>query len=470
MKRLGGDVIIKVPDATAASPLRVELLTHASIVPDGEDETTLALFRDGEIVPDCSGAAGTASPDPCVSSRARSETGEVAITALTSSGSVWSVAARAPTADAGGPYEAPEGGSVSLDASTSVGTDGSAASITDFEWDLDGDGLFGEAGSEAANGNEVGATPVFSTAGLGALDDVIIKLRITDTLGRDSIARTSVRVLNQAPVITGVTHDALVAFGDPLTVTVDANDPGGDDTLLILYDFDCDGDGRYETRPGLTAVGVCKYRKGGVFTIGVLVMDGAGATAVASSAVTVIPSLDVDAGGERYVVAEGGTVPLRGQGSASDGSPVSVAWDLDDDGTFETPGGAVSFQTGDRDGPGSQRACLRVEHAISPAVQACTTIEIENAPPSATFEAPPTVDEGGGFTLSLADAEDPSAVDRALGFEYAFDCGDGLGFGTSGPASSRTCTSDAQDGGTRTWCAPGSWTRTAARASTRQPS
>ena len=34
-----------------------------------------------------------------------------------------------------------------------------------YEWDLDGDGVFGETGAAAERGDEVGQTPTFSAAG-----------------------------------------------------------------------------------------------------------------------------------------------------------------------------------------------------------------------------------------------------------------------------------------------------------------
>lgn len=50
----------------------------------------------------------------------------------------------------------------------------------------------------------------------------------------------------------------------------------------------------------------------------------------------------VDAGGP-YTVVEGGTVTLTATGSDPDGDALTFAWDLDGDGTFETPGAEVAF-------------------------------------------------------------------------------------------------------------------------------
>ncbi|MFH1921247.1 MAG: PKD domain-containing protein, partial [Planctomycetota bacterium] len=83
----------------------------------------------------------------------------------------------APTAEAGGPYFVDEGGNVVLDGSNSTdpGND-----IGLYQWDLDGDGVFGETGPSAGRGNEWGVNPTFSAAGLAGPSSVVVSLRVTD--------------------------------------------------------------------------------------------------------------------------------------------------------------------------------------------------------------------------------------------------------------------------------------------------
>ena len=85
-----------------------------------------------------------------------------------------------PTAEAGGPYAGDEGSNIPLDASgsTDPGND-----IVLYEWDLDGDGLFGEIGADAVRGDEIGISPILSAVGLDAPMSLVVSLRVTDDDG-----------------------------------------------------------------------------------------------------------------------------------------------------------------------------------------------------------------------------------------------------------------------------------------------
>ena len=82
---VGQLVIIQAPSATAAAPLVLVFRVDASQIPIGADPQTVVMLRDGAAVPNCTGAAGVADPDPCVASRVVLGDGAVEITVLTSS-------------------------------------------------------------------------------------------------------------------------------------------------------------------------------------------------------------------------------------------------------------------------------------------------------------------------------------------------------------------------------------------------
>jgi hypothetical protein len=86
---LGHEVRITAPTATPSAPLVLVFELDASIIPVGEDENSITLFRNGVVVPACSGTPGEASPDPGVDARVLQGDGDVEVTVLTSSASAW---------------------------------------------------------------------------------------------------------------------------------------------------------------------------------------------------------------------------------------------------------------------------------------------------------------------------------------------------------------------------------------------
>jgi uncharacterized GH25 family protein len=89
---LAQQVTITAPLATATEPLFIELALDASRVPAGENEETLAVFRDGAFVAPCTATSG-ATPDPCIASRTRVGD-DVVVTARSSRGGTWNVGVR----------------------------------------------------------------------------------------------------------------------------------------------------------------------------------------------------------------------------------------------------------------------------------------------------------------------------------------------------------------------------------------
>jgi hypothetical protein len=117
---------------------------------------------------------------------------------------------------------------------------------------------------------------------------------------------------------------------------------------------------------------------------------------------------------------------------------VSLAWDLDNDGTYETTGPAV-FSAASLDGPTTRSVGVQATAPDGATATSTALVTIRNVAPTATFTAPASALAPNAFTLSLSDVADPSAADRAAGFTYAFDCGSGLGsFGSAATASCAT--------------------------------
>jgi hypothetical protein len=95
-------VNITAPASTAEEPLVFVFELDETRLPDGVDETNLGVFRNGVLVPDCSGPAGVADPDPCVALRERLPDGDVRLTVLTSAASAWNLGVLIELEDADG--------------------------------------------------------------------------------------------------------------------------------------------------------------------------------------------------------------------------------------------------------------------------------------------------------------------------------------------------------------------------------
>jgi hypothetical protein len=110
---------------------------------------------------------------------------------------------------------------------------------------------------------------------------------------------------------------------------------------------------------------------------------------------------------------------LRATGTDPEGLPLSYAWDLDGNGSFETPGASVRFSAGGLDGPGRHTVTVKATDPGGLSATASASVAIVNQRPDAVFAvSPTTVDEGGTVTISLSGAADPSVADMAAGFTY----------------------------------------------------
>jgi PKD domain len=153
----------------------------------------------------------------------------------------------------------------------------------------------------------------------------------------------------------------------------------------------------------------------------------------------------VDAGGP-YGGGEGSDIALNGaSASDTDGpSPLSYSWTID--GSSVGAGScsvsndtSLTLATIKCTDNGTATVTLTATEA-GPGLSGSDTasVTINNVAPSGTFKTPAAnVNEGTSFSLSITDVTDPSSVDSAAGFEYAFDCGSG--YGSFSPTSNASC-------------------------------
>ncbi|MGE0131109.1 MAG: HYR domain-containing protein [Blastocatellales bacterium] len=188
----------------------------------------------------------------------------------------------------------------------------------------------------------------------------------------------------------------------------------------------------------------------GSTTVTWTVTDVNGNSATATQVVSVVNNAPtgVSAGGV-YNVDEGGSVTVTASGSDPEGGAVSFAWDLDNNGSFETAGQSAMFSAATIDGPASRIIRVRVADNCGLATIAQTTVNVQNvAPAVGTISASldpvqvnTTVNTSAGFT-------DPGVADAHTA---EWDWGDGsasLGSVTESGGSGST-------GGSHTYAAPG---------------
>src|SRR6185369_8417553 len=134
---------------------------------------------------------------------------------------------------------------------------------------------------------------------------------------------------------------------------------------------------------------------------------------LATVAITVTPVNDPPVGnaGGPYVVVEGGSVMVAASATDVDGDALTFAWDLDGNGSFETPGASATFSAAGLDGPSNRVVKVQIsDGAVSVVVQAIVNIlnvppVLGNLSPSAT-----TINENDSVALSGA-FSDPGTPD-----------------------------------------------------------
>ena len=133
--------------------------------------------------------------------------------------------------------------------------------------------------------------------------------------------------------------------------------------------------------------------------------------------------------GGPYSVYEGDSIMVSASGSDPNGDPITFAWDLDNDGSFETSGQSVAFSAADLDGPSGHIIAVQVTDSGGLSATEETIVEVLNvAPMVGAITAPTDPVMVGAVIDTTADFTDPGTADTHTAL---WDWGDGaVGPGT----------------------------------------
>jgi hypothetical protein len=356
------------------------------------------------------------------------------------------VANVAPTATFNSPASVNEGSDIHVSV-TSPSDPSSADTTAGFTYAFDcgsGYGSFGAVNNTDCPTSDNGSRTV--------------KGKIRDKDGGVSEYTASVTVNNVSPTVTAASNQgsdegenhsfSLGSFSDqgsdsPWAVDVD----WGDTSTHATFNETFAGPASSHT---ITAKSH-KYDDNGSYTVTVKVTDkdgGYDSKTFSVSVANVAPSGNL-----------GNNGPINESGSATVSfSSVSDPSTLDNATlhfAFDCNGGSLAGTTYATASPASSTSCSYndgpSDHTVTGVIidkdggrhDASTTVHVNNVAPTATFSNNGPVNEGSSFTIQLTGPSDPSSADTSAGFQYAFDCGDGSGYGSFGTASSRSCpTSD----------------------------
>ncbi len=327
----------------------------------------------------------------------------------------------------GGPYSGYEGKVIQLDGSASRPSE----EITHYLWDCTNDGVF-----------ESGAAP---TADCVYPDNgtYTARLRVVNKTGQWAEDLTTVTVANAAPLATWVRPTSLDEGSNfLLKLTAPRDLSPVDQATGFTYAFDCGaGYNALSTTNGRS----CKTTDNGVRNVRGKIQDKDGGVGEYAAAVTV------------NNVAPSATFSFPASVNEGSGYTLSLLNRTDPSSADTTAGFKQGFDCGDGAGfsawgTPTSRSCAKVDDGpvartvkgrIRDKDMGTNTynagLNIVNVAPSAKL----VIDVTTGttkYTLRLLYPNDPSAADKAAGFTYSFDCGNGAGFNAYGAANSRACT------------------------------
>nr|WP_095739943.1 PKD domain-containing protein [Rhodopirellula sp. SM50] len=314
------------------------------------------------------------------------------------------------------PESIEEGNSVDL--STTASAEGVTFAESDYQWDLDGDGVFGDriGSSFALDWSELQE--------LGIDDDGVYPVAVeVVTSGLRTIAIESIVVTNADPVLSASVSPGTIDQFDSVSLTLGSADPG-DDTIE-RWEIDWESDGTVDDIYFIDAGVVTHvYDSFGTKTITATAFDEDGGPYAAVTTNVIVNEIPPR---ERKI--EGNTILDEGATGnytlvASGGTTTPVSWLVDfGDGTIQEITSTQFTHTYKDDGTYTISAIVLEDDGSSLSATETLTVTVNPVDPTiVTTAGTSPIDEGHVYTLGVDAINDPG--DDTI-TEWTIDWGDG---------------------------------------------
>ena len=358
------------------------------------------------------------------------------------------VANVAPSADAntGAAYSISEGDDLVL---AGAAVDVNTNDALTYTWDINGDGIFGDAGISAATGTVTWAQLMaLGINDTGSPFSVVLRVSDgTDTTDSPSVPLTVANVAPSADANTGAAYG--ISEGDDLVLAGSGSDVNTNDALTITWDIN--GDGTFGDAGFTAAAGTVTWAQldalgindtGSPYNVVVRVSDGTDTVDSPVETLTVAntaPSADANTGAA-YSISEGDDLVLAGSGSdPNSNDTLTYTWDINGDGTFGDAGitaatGTVTWAQlialGINDTGSPYNVVLRVFDGVDTTDSAAEPLTVVNAAPSADANTGAAYSISEGDDLVLAGSGSDANTNDTLTYTWDIN-GDGT-FGDAG--------------------------------------